>query len=173
MKRYLLKLWNVEGHIRAHIAATRWLTLHLPVAGKVLSILMDRAMLSVYGIDLTGASVNVAKLSISHPVGILLGGNGIVSPGRVAVMAGVKFVGRTPGDETYLIRHKERRVFDLGDNVVIGANSVIIGPVRICDNVTIGAMSLVNKDIVEPGVYVGSPARKVSDVVTDGWFGHL
>lgn len=173
MKRFLLGLWLVEGHIRVHIAATRWLHRRIPVLGKVLSMLLDRAMLSVYGIDMKGASVNVAALSIAHPVGVLLGGNGIVSLGRVAIMAGVKFVARSPSNEQYLRRQKEQCVFDLGDNVVIGANTVVIGPVRICDNVIVGALSLVNKDIVEPGVYVGAPVRKISDVVTDEWVNHL
>ena len=173
MKRFLLGLWLVEGHIRTHIAATRWLQRCIPVLGKVLSMLLDRFMLSLYGIDLKGASVNVAALSIAHPVGVLLGGNGIVSPGRVAIMAGVKFVARSPSNEEYLRKHKEQRVFDLGDNVVICANTVVIGPVRICDDVIIGAMSLVNKDITEPGVYVGTPVRKISDVVTEQWVNHL
>lgn len=35
----------------------------------------------------------------------------------------------------------------IGDNVFIGANSCIIGNVKIGDNLTIGAMSFVNKDI--------------------------
>ena len=64
-------------------------------------------------------------------------------------------------------------MFVLGDNVVIGANSVVMGPVDICDNVLIGAMSLVNKSISEPGVYVGVPARKVSAEVSDEWVAHL
>lgn len=173
MKRYLLGLWQVEGHIRAHIAVTHWLCKKIPIMGKVLSMILDRAMLSFYGIDLKGDTVNVAVLSIAHPAGVLLGGNGIVSPGRVAIMAGVKFVARSPSNKLYLSRQKEKRVFDFGDNVVIGANSVVIGPVYICDNVIVGAMSLVNKDINEPGVYIGAPVRKISDVVTDEWVKHL
>lgn len=173
MKRFLLDLWSVEGHIRAHIMITRWLCLHIPALGKILSMLMDRIMLSLYGIDLAGKSIDVAALSISHPAGVLLGGNGIRSSGRVAIMAGVKFVARSPSNEEYLRRQKEQRVFELGDNVVIGANSVVIGPLHICDDVVIGAMSLVNRDITEPGVYVGTPARKISDVVSDEWVSHL
>lgn len=173
MKDFLLGLWQIEVHIRIHIAITRCLCLRVPLFGKVVSMLMDRALLIVYGIDLKSASVNVAALSIAHPAGVLLGGNGIVSEGRVAIMAGVKFVARSPSNEQYLKLQQEQRVFDLGDNVVIGANTVVIGPVRICDNVIVGAMSLVNKDINEPGIYVGTPARKISEVVTDEWVSHI
>ena len=50
---------------------------------------------------------------------------------------------------------------EIGDNVCMYAHSLILGPVRIGDNVTIGANSLVNKDLLEAGVYVGTPAHKV------------
>ena len=173
MKNFLLGLWRIEGHIRTHIAFTHWLLMHIPILGKVIGMLMDRLILFFYGIDMMSTSINVKKLSIAHPNGILLGGNGIFSCGRVAIMAGVKFVGRSPNNEEYLRRQKEGRVFDLGDNVVIGANSAIVGPVRICDNVIIGAMSMVNKDITESGVYVGSPATKISEIVTEEWVSHL
>lgn len=46
----------------------------------------------------------------------------------------------------------------IGDNVSIGSNATIL-PVEICDNVVIGAGSVVTKDIRNPGVYVGNPAR--------------
>lgn len=173
LKLIALKLWSVEAHIRAHIRIARWLRRNVPILGKALSMLLDRALLCLYGIDLTSSSINIAALSISHPVGVLLGGNGMTSPGRVAIMAGVKFVAHSPSHEEYLRRHKEQRVFEFGDNVVIGANSVVIGPVRICDNVMVGAMSLVNRDIDEPGIYVGSPARKISDAVSEEWVNHL
>lgn len=99
--------------------------------------LFKRAVLAVWMIERAiRLHIRVSRaLSISHPGGILLGGNGIISPGRVAVMAGVKLVGRSPDDPEYLRRHAERRVFVFGDNVVIGANSVVIVPADICDNV--------------------------------------
>ena len=46
----------------------------------------------------------------------------------------------------------------IGDNVSIGSNATIL-PVKICDNVVIGAGSVVTKDIKESGVYAGNPAR--------------
>lgn len=48
----------------------------------------------------------------------------------------------------------------IGDNVSIGSNSTIL-PVTVCDNVVIGAGSVVTKDIKAPGVYVGNPARLI------------
>lgn len=46
----------------------------------------------------------------------------------------------------------------IGNHVSIGSNATIL-PVKICDNVVIGAGSVVTKDITRPGVYAGNPAR--------------
>ena len=48
----------------------------------------------------------------------------------------------------------------IGSNVSIGTNATIL-PVKIVDNVVIGAGSVVTKDILEPGIYAGNPARKL------------
>ncbi len=48
----------------------------------------------------------------------------------------------------------------LGNKVYVGSNSSIL-PVSICDDVVIGAGSVVTKDIIESGTYVGNPARKI------------
>jgi acetyltransferase-like isoleucine patch superfamily enzyme len=46
----------------------------------------------------------------------------------------------------------------IGNHVSIGTNATIL-PVNICDNVVIGAGSVVTKDLREPGIYAGNPAR--------------
>ncbi|MCH7600249.1 MAG: N-acetyltransferase [Myxococcales bacterium] len=46
----------------------------------------------------------------------------------------------------------------IGDRVSIGSNSTLL-PVTICDDVVVGAGSVVTKDISKPGIYVGNPAR--------------
>lgn len=48
----------------------------------------------------------------------------------------------------------------IGNNVSVGTNATIL-PVQICDNVVIGAGAVVTKNILEPGVYVGNPAKKL------------
>lgn len=51
----------------------------------------------------------------------------------------------------------------IGNNVSIGTNATIM-PVKIADNVVIGAGSVVTKDILRPGIYAGNPARKLRDL---------
>lgn len=48
----------------------------------------------------------------------------------------------------------------IGNKVSIGSNSTIL-PVKICDNVVIGAGSVVTRNIDSPGVYAGNPARLI------------
>jgi acetyltransferase-like isoleucine patch superfamily enzyme len=48
----------------------------------------------------------------------------------------------------------------IGNNVSIGSNATIL-PVKICDNVVIGAGAVVTKDINSPGTYVGNPVKKI------------
>ena len=51
----------------------------------------------------------------------------------------------------------------IGNNVSIGSNATIL-PIEICDNVVIGAGAVVTKNIVESGVYVGNPAKKMKEI---------
>ena len=51
----------------------------------------------------------------------------------------------------------------IGNHVSIGTNSTIL-PVRICDNVVIGAGSVVTKDISISGIYAGNPVKLLRTV---------
>lgn len=48
----------------------------------------------------------------------------------------------------------------LGDRVYVGSNATLL-PVRVCDDVVIGAGAVVTRDITEPGIYAGNPARRL------------
>ena len=54
----------------------------------------------------------------------------------------------------------------IGNNVFIGSNATIL-PVRICDNVVVGAGAVVTKDITIPGIYMGNPAVRSRSLLTD------
>lgn len=86
----------------------------------------------------------------------------LVTIGPDTVVAhGVMFIndtyasgGPARGDRT---RWQATRV---GSHVSIGSNATIL-PVSICDHAVIGAGSVVTRDIVEPGIYAGNPARLI------------
>ena len=57
--------------------------------------------------------------------------------------------------------HRNRDLWaatNIGNHVSIGTNSTIL-PIKICDHVVIGAGSVVTKNIEQPGIYAGNPAR--------------
>lgn len=61
------------------------------------------------------------------------------------------------GDST---KYKETKI---GNRVSIGSNATIL-PVDICDDVVIGAGSVVTKNIVQKGIYAGNPAQFIREL---------
>lgn len=51
----------------------------------------------------------------------------------------------------------------IGNHVSIGTNATVL-PVTICDGVVIGAGAVVTRNINEPGIYAGNPARKIRNI---------
>jgi acetyltransferase-like isoleucine patch superfamily enzyme len=86
----------------------------------------------------------------------------LVSIGENCVIAhGVMFIndtfargGPSKGDKRFWKKTK------IGNNVSFGSNSTIL-PVDICDNVVIGAGSVVTKNITKSGIYAGNPAKLI------------
>ncbi len=54
---------------------------------------------------------------------------------------------------------------NIGNNVIIGANAVIIGPITIGDHAVIGAGSVVVKDVPSKAVAAGNPAKIIRVVL--------
>ena len=57
----------------------------------------------------------------------------------------------------------ERSVVTIGAHAVVGAPAVVLPGIHIGEGTTLGAGSVVTKDLEPWSVYVGSPARKVKD----------
>lgn len=95
--------------------------------------------------------VGVKKTKFPHPLGVVIG-------------IGVKL-----GEECIIFQNVTlgvKSIFKhdypvLGNNVTIGANTVVIGNIKIGNNVTIGAASLVNIDLPDNAIAVGNPVRIV------------
>ena len=62
----------------------------------------------------------------------------------------------------------------IGDNVMCGIGSIIINKVKICSNVTLGAGTIVTKNINKPGTYVTAEISLESyDIFIYWWFSNL
>ncbi|CDB32618.1 serine acetyltransferase [Clostridium sp. CAG:575] len=56
-------------------------------------------------------------------------------------------------------KDKYKRHPDLGNNVIVGSGAKVLGPIKIGDNVKIGANAVVLKDIPDNVTVVGIPAE--------------
>lgn len=52
-------------------------------------------------------------------------------------------------------------VVKIGNNVHMGAGSVVNQTLSVCDNVIVGSGSVITKSITEAGTYVGVPAKRI------------
>lgn len=57
----------------------------------------------------------------------------------------------------------DKKVPVIGNNVYIGAGSVVFGEITIGDNAVIGSNSVVNKSVAPNTIVAGNPARKIGD----------
>lgn len=98
----------------------------------------------------------------SHPDMISIGN-------EVVVAADVKFYEH---DLTYMVLNAASNTNDykyykgsivVGDNVMIGANSIILYNIQIGNNVIIAAGSVVTKDIPDNTIVGGNPARIIGE----------
>ena len=90
---------------------------------------------------------------VAHPVGIVIG-NCVIGE-NFFVYQNTTVGARREYEE------KKRLSPNIGNNVTLCSNSIVIGKISIADNVIVGANSVVLHDLEEKGTYVGSPAKKV------------
>lgn len=106
--------------------------------------------------SLTHLDINYTA-DIGPGIIILHSSMGIVISGRATIGCNVTLVGgNVIGIEN---SRADKGEFRIGDNVFLGANAVIIGPVSIGDNAVIGASSCVVKDAPPGCTLSGVPAR--------------
>ena len=91
------------------------------------------------------------------PQFVEIGDNFVSAPGSVI----------TAHDASTFLHCRKYRIekVKIGNNVFLGANSVVLPGVTIGDNVIIGAGSIVNKNIPSDCVYAGNPAKYICKTV--------
>ncbi len=92
------------------------------------------------------------RLFIDHGAGVVIGETAEIGD-DVTLYHGV-----TLGGTSW---NKEKRHPTLGNNVLVGAGAKILGPIRLGDNVRVGANSVVNKNVPACCTVVGIPGRVV------------
>ncbi len=120
--------------------------MHVPVIPRLLSHI---------GRFLTGIEIHPgAKISpgffIDHGMGVVIGETAEIGE-NVTLYQGVTLGGTG--------KEKGKRHPTLGNNVIVGTGTKILGPITIGNNVTIGANSVVLKSIPDNSTVVGVPGR--------------
>jgi serine O-acetyltransferase len=126
--------------------ASNWLWRH----GHPLSARLCAALtLRLTGVDIHPAAVLGPGLFIDHATGVVIGETAEVGA-DVTIYHGVTLGGRS--------LQRVKRHPTVGSRVTIGAGARILGPVYIGDDVQIGANSVVVKDIPSGAIATGIPA---------------
>ena len=122
------------------------------------AIIRDQVTIEDNAVVMMGAVINIgAEIGSGSMIdmGAVLGGRAIVGKnshiGAGAVLAGV-------------IEPASAEPVRIGDNVLVGANAVVIEGVQVGDNAVIAAGAIVTKDVPENVVVAGVPARIIKTI---------
>jgi serine O-acetyltransferase len=125
----------------------RWRSVRVPfsVLYKTLKVLAE----VLTGVELPCETVVGRRFRIDHFGGIIISGDAVFGDDCI-VRNGVTVGLRNTGESGSPI---------LGDRVDVGAGAKILGPIRIGDDVAIGANAVVLTDVPSNSIAVGVPAR--------------
>ena len=135
-------LWAIWVHRAAH-QLYQW---RIPFFPRLISQIMR--LLTLIEIH-PGAQIG-RRFFIDHGCGVVIGETAIIGD-DVTIFQGVTLGGTG--------KEKGKRHPTVGNNVVIGAEVIILGNITIGDNATIGAGSVVTKSVPAGVTVVGNPAR--------------
>jgi serine O-acetyltransferase len=122
--------------------------------------LLSQAARLVTGVEIHPAAEIGRRVVIDHGIGVVVGSTAEIGD-DVLIYHGV-----TLGND---IPREGKRHPTIGDDVLLGANASVLGPVEIGDGATVGGAAVVVESVAPGVTVVGNPARPVSaaDVSVD------
>lgn len=119
---------------------------------RSLALFLQSRVSEVFAVDIHPAAVIGSGVLLDHATGVVIGETSVIG-NNVSILHNVTLggTGKTAGD-----RHPK-----VGEGVLIGAGTNILGNVRIGRKAMIGAGTVVLKDVPEEITAVGNPARLV------------
>jgi len=131
----------------------------------ILILVPYRLAKTMEGFPIIGSIFWFVSLLIQHLFGVILCRKTDIDGGlNIAHGTGLVIHARAIGKNCALrqnttIGEGRGGIPTIGENVYVGANSVIIGKINIGDNVIIGAGAVVTKDVPSDCVALGNPAK--------------
>lgn len=130
------------------------------ILGNIVRIMHGCVIRTCTGIIRIGNNVSIGYYCILHGMGgIKIGNNVLLSPA-------VHLYAQDHGIETDKLIMKQKNIpklIEIGNDVWIGANSVICGGVKIGNGCVVGAGSVVIKNIPDYEIWAGNPAIKIKE----------
>ena len=120
----------------------------------VLPKLLTYANLVLFGLDVTPRCEIGPGLFFAHPVGCAIGARRIGS--NVTIFQGVNV-----GAKELDMKFDPALRPEVGNNVIFGVGCMVFGPIRVGDNAVIGANSVVIHSVEPNTTVAGSPACKI------------
>ncbi|XP_061375673.1 serine acetyltransferase 1, chloroplastic-like [Gastrolobium bilobum] len=119
---------------------------------RVLAVMIQNRVSEVFGVDFHPGAKIGSGILLDHATGIVVGETAVIG-NDVSILHSVTLggTGKVCGD-----RHPK-----IGDGVLIGAGSCILGNIKIGDGAKIGAGSVVIKEVPPRTTVVGNPAKLI------------
>ncbi len=106
----------------------------------------------ITGIEIHPQAQIGRDLFIDHGMGVVIGQTAIIGD-NCTIYQGVTLGGKGNGGSG------EKRHPTIGNDVVIGANAQVLGPITVGNHARIGASAVVTSDVAEDTTMVGNPAH--------------
>ncbi|CAA0833615.1 Serine acetyltransferase 1- chloroplastic [Striga hermonthica] len=126
---------------------------HLWSQGRqILALLIQNRVSEVFAVDIHPGAKIGRGIMLDHATGLVIGETAVIGD-NVSILHGVTLggTGKDSGE-----RHPK-----IGDGVLIGAGSCVLGNVRIEDGAKVGAGSVVLKRVPARTTVVGNPAKLI------------
>ena len=113
---------------------------------RILARMLSNWLRFLTGIEIHPGAKIGRRFFVDHGMGVVIGETAVIGD-DVLIYHGVTLGGK---EYTRAKRHPT-----IGNNVMIGAESIVLGNITVGDNVQIGAGSVVTKDVAPNSIVIG------------------
>ncbi len=150
---FLVYLIEPRFRVNVYFRLGKYLSTKKNIFAKIYKKYLQNLLMIKYGFHTTFDVQIGIGLRIVHLGGINIHGNAIIGE-NFTVLDNVS-IGQAK-------RRDGENVPTIGNDVYVGSCSKIVGKIKVGDNVTIGTMTLVNKDVADNQTVVGIPFKVIS-----------